>query len=217
MTDAPAIAFDCARLRTVAVQQANPAWFAPSLPAALVRSARGSALGARQLAAMLAEEIAPKLFAEPTWRLAVNADWLFWPASALDQIALDLAALALSAPIRATVKRDAVLRLKRVLGEPRYALALSGAKGKTDPSGFAKALGADDSLARYLHAQGYAELIGYAATLHPACAERLRLSLPPGDVPSLPRRLDPAHVTAHFERLRAINEAPAARGAAAHG
>lgn len=218
MTETPAsVAFDCAGLRAVAVQQANPAWFS-SLPAVLVRNARGSALGARLLASALAEEIAPNLFAEPVWKMPVNADWLFWPAPALNEVALDLAALALSASIRATVKRDGVLRLKRVLGEPRYALALNAPAASIDASGFAKALAADESLARYLSAQGYAELIGYAATLHPACAERIRLSLAPGAAPSLPRRLDPARITAHFEQLRAINQAPkAAREQVAHG
>jgi len=101
-TPASAVTFDCATLRAVAVQQANPAWFV-SLPAPLVQRARASALGSRMLAWVLAEGIAPALFAEPAWKMPANADWLFWPKSALDEVALDFAALALSAPIRATV------------------------------------------------------------------------------------------------------------------
>jgi len=205
-TPASAVTFDCVTLRAVAVQQANPAWFV-SLPAPLVQRARASALGSRMLAWVLAEGIAPALFAEPAWKMPANADWLFWPKSALDEVALDFAALALSASIRATVKRDAVLRLKRVLSEPRYALALNEPTASLDARGFSTALAADESLAQYLSTQGYAELIGYAATLHPACAERIRLSLPPGEIPVRSRRLDSARVTAHFEQLRAANEA----------
>lgn len=201
MNDAAAAA-TCAGLRAIALQQLDPAWIS-ELPAPLVVQMRGSALGSRLLARTLAEGPAPALFAEPVWAMAPDVEWLFRSAAELDDVALDLAALALSALIRATVRRDTVLRLKRVLGEVRYALALNETSEHLDSIGFAKALAADVTLRRHFLAQGHAELIHYAGTIHPACAERIRLSLPPAQLPLAAVRLDSARVAAHLDRLRA--------------
>ena len=199
----------CARLRAVALQQFDPAWVS-ELPAPLVVQMRGSALGSRLFARTLAEGPAPALFAEPVWTMVANTDWLFRSSAELDDVALDLAALALSALIRATVRRDSVLRLKRVLGEARYALTLNETSENLDSLGFAKALAADSGLRRHFLAQGYAELIGYAGTIHPACAERIRLSLPPAQLPLAAVRLDSARVAAQLDRLRAAEDSAAA-------
>jgi hypothetical protein len=215
MTEAAApAAFDCARLRAVALQQADPAWF-EGLPTNLVIRLRTSALGSRLLARALAEGPASALFAEPVWPMPEQADWLFWPCAALDELAFDLAALALSAPIRATVKRDAVLRLRRVLGETRYAAALNEPSGGVGPAGFQTALAADKTLQRYLAAQGQAELVAYAGVLHPACADRMRLSSPPAEA-SAQQRLDPRRVAEHLQQLRAVDDASAS-GQVANG
>ncbi|MBN8887453.1 MAG: hypothetical protein J0I77_17145 [Rudaea sp.] len=210
MTEASAaVAFDCARLRSLALQEAHAEWL-PELSAALIAQMRASPLGLRMLARALAEGPAVELFAVPLWHMPAHAEWLFWPRPALDEAALDLAALALSGSIRGTVRRDAVLRLKRVLGEVRYALALSEPPGDTYPAGFADALVADKPLERYFFAHGYAELIGHAGALHAACAERIRVSLPPKKVPSLPHRLDFARAAAHLDGLlAAADQAPA--------
>ena len=211
---AASAAFDCARLRDVALQQADPAWF-EGLPANLVLRMRGSALGLRLLARALAERPAAVLFAEPVWPMPAQANWLFWPRAALDELALDLAALALSASIRATVRRDAVLRLRRVLGETRYTAALNEPSGGVGPAGFQTALAADKTLQRYLAAQGQAELVAYAGVLHPACVDRIRLTYPPTQAP-VQRQLDPMRVAAHLQHLDSAGD-PSAPGQVANG
>ena len=208
MSEATASAEICARLRAVAVQQANPGWLAP-LPAPLLAQMRASALGTRLIARTLAEGPAPALFGEPYWRMPPDADWLLRPPAALDELALDLAALALSALIRATVKRETVLRLKRVLGDARYALALNETSENLDSLGFAKALAADPALRRHLLAQGHAELVAFAATIHPACAERIRLTLAPTELPAVQPRLACARVRMHLDPLRVAAETAA--------
>jgi hypothetical protein len=212
-TAAP-VAFDCARLRAIALEQADPAWF-EEFPANLVLRMRGSVLGSRLLARALAERPAAVLFAEPVWPMPAQAGWLLWPRAALDELALDLAALALSASIRATVRRDAVLRLRRVLGETRYTAALNEPSGGVGPAGFQTALAADKTLHRYLAVQGHAELVAYAGTLHPACADRVRLSFPPTQAP-VQRQLDPLRVAAHLQQLDSVGD-PSAPGQVANG
>lgn len=193
----------CAKLRTVAVQQADPNRFA-DLPVSLLGPMRASAIGLRMLARALAQGPAPVLFGEPVWDVPDNAEWLYWPKAALDALAFDLAALALGGPIRATVKREAVLRLRRVLGNARYLLALNETRQRADADGFADALRIDDALERYLRVRGYAELIGYAGSLHPACAERIRIVLPPAECSAVDPCLSATRVAEHLERIRAI-------------
>lgn len=201
-----AMVVHCARLCRLAAQEAHPARFG-SLPDALVKQMRGSVLGRRMLLRMLAEGDAPELLSEPVWDIPESAAWLYWPRAALAELAWDLAAIALATPIRAVVRRDAVLRLRRVLTPARYRLAL-GEPIRVDAHGeFAAAIASDEALGQVFVARGYAELIAFARTIHPACAARIRVTLPPGEVPNEMPELSAQRVAEHLEWLRRAAEA----------
>jgi hypothetical protein len=74
--------------------------------------------------------------------------------------------------------------------------------GEGDDSSLRDALARDGDLLRLLRGRGYAELHAFAEGIHPACAERLRLSLRPGVVPQqwLPR-LQHARIERHLASM----------------
>lgn len=112
-------------LQTV-LAEVEPGWYAGGdgdIPdPALVRRARASALGERILARWLMQVHAAALLApQPQREIAASA--VRWPRAKLAPLLRDLGVLAMAPAIRAEVGRDAVRRLKQLLGNS-YLLAL---------------------------------------------------------------------------------------------
>ena len=167
----------------------HPSWF-PDLPADLIVHARKSPLGRRWLANRLAR-VSPLLFGIPHETESIparnlrNTEWLRTCLHDVVECALDLGSLTLAVTVRTMVTRSEVIRLRAVLGAERYERLLfaapstasvgtparfrAGAHGTTDYRG--------DDLAERLLRSGAHELAAYAATLHPALCESVRLSL----------------------------------------
>jgi hypothetical protein len=176
-----------AGVQRVALDGAHPAWFRP-LDDALLARARASRTGRRLLArGLLAEGAAPQLFGNLSASLPValaDQRWLFWSTPVLEELALDLGALAFGPAIRRRVERVDVLRLRRVLGARRYADALKPAAGRGEASDAMRdvlgaALADDDLLAAMLRRRGWMEWIAFAGARHPVLVERLRLCAAP--------------------------------------
>jgi hypothetical protein len=207
-------------LRGVALDGTDAGWF-PSLAPIVVDRARRSKLGRRLLARRLATSGAPILFGTlprtTPQPIAVSA-WTTWPAERIRDIALDLGALALAPALRSVVGRDDVLRIRGVLGEERYALALASAAlappGDERPHTLlARSLGSDEAFDAAVRQRGFGELIAFAHAVHPACAERVLLCEAPGRIAEarVPW-LDGARVATHLAALPAANDGGADDG-----
>ncbi len=174
-------------LQRETTERVHPSWF-PDFPAELVVHARKSSLGRRWLANRLAQA-SPLLFGilpyeTEAWpaRNLRNAEWLRVCLREVLECALDLGSLTLAVTVRTMVTRSEVVRLRAVLGVERYERLLSMPGSRSGSPG---ALGAgadtgidcqrDDLLERLLQ-RGARELAAYAATLHPALGESVRLS-----------------------------------------
>jgi hypothetical protein len=200
-----------AGVQRVALDGAHPAWFRP-LDAVLLERARASRAGRRLLARGLAGGAAPQLFGSLAASLPValaGQRWLLWPTPVLEELALDLGALAFAPAIRRRVERADVLRLRRVLGARRYADALKPVAGR-DEAGDAMrdvlgaALAADDLLEAMLRRRGWIEWIAFASARHPVLVERLRLCAAPRtgaeriESGGVARLLDDAAIATHL-------------------
>ena len=169
-------------LQAAALEHAHPSWFGGIEPALLER-AQQSPWGRRLLARELSSHAAPVLFGSIPAAVPhslSSEDWLQLPRSELDALLLDLAASAFSAPIRGCINRSDVLRLRRVLGEARYAHTLShtassGADADAINGVLARAMASDEGLHETLRARGGLELMKAALAAHPAAVERLRM------------------------------------------
>jgi hypothetical protein len=182
------------------VERVHPSWL-PSLAAELVVAARCCPAGRRILAGQL-YEFAPVLFglplecrpaagperSAPARRLGETA-WLRTALQEPVERALDLGSLALAPRLRTVVTRSAVAQLRTLLGAKRYERILNGhyerlsghsggGSGAASPEwtgGLPLEAGAGD-LGERLTRRGAAELEAYAASVHPAFAESVRLS-----------------------------------------
>ncbi len=176
-------------LQTV-LAEVEPGWYAgtdgDSPDPALVRRARASALGERILARWLMQGHAAALLApQPQREIAAAA--VRWPRARLAPLLRDLGVLAMAPAIRAEVGRDAVRRLKQLLGNS-YLLALDRTvwDGRVAAetlmylgAELATALKSDaaDGAAVYalLERHGRAELRAWAAEQDPALGEWITL------------------------------------------
>lgn len=169
-------------LQAAALDHAHPSWFGGIEPA-LVERAQQSSWGRRLLARELSNHAAPVLFGSipaAVPHALSNEDWLRLPGCELDALLLDLAASAFSVAIRACINRSDVLRLRRVLGEARYALTLphtaaTSVDADDIEATLARAMGSDEGLYEALRARGGLELMKAALAAHPAAVERLRI------------------------------------------
>lgn len=179
-----------ASLRSRALDETDAAWFGAVAPI-LVDRARQSRLGRRMLARRLAANGAPLLFGtmpRSTPQAIAVSTWAGWPVEKLRAIALDLGAIALAPALRSLVRRETVLRIRRVLGESRYGLALAdggerqAAVAARVRSTVTTALERDEDLDQLVRKRGFGEFLAFARAVHPVCAERLLLCEPPGSV-----------------------------------
>lgn len=189
-----AASFIPARLQNAALDSLHAGWLAGE--AALIAKARGSHLGRRWLAGRLVP-LAPALFAAPAGAdlaAALEAEpWLLEPGAPAESLRLQLGMLALAAPLRGVVSRLEAHRVRRVLGPTLYRELLRAPTAATDaPAGFAAALVSDAALHSFLLRSGEAELGAYAAGLHPAAGERVRLAFAPAE--PAPTLLDAARI-----------------------
>ena len=210
-----------AALRTLALDEADAGWFGTLAPV-VVERARRSRLGRRLLSRRLAAHGAPVLFGtlpRSTPQSIAVSTWAAWPSLRLREIACDLGAIALAPALRAVVRREAVLRVRAVLGEPRYALALASA-GHVDGGSdrehrvLAKSLASDAALATAVRRLGFSEFLAFARAVHPACAERLLIGEAPGSIAETRLAwLDGARVATYLAALPAANEGSVHDGA----
>ena len=171
-------------LQRETVERLHPSWL-PDVDAELIGTARHTALGRRWLANRLCV-IRPLLFTLPCGvgpgsahelpRFARLRTILREPAES----ALDLGSLALAARLRTVVNRPAVTRLRAMLGTQRYERALNASSPTTDAVELPwLSMQTSDEIevlvGQILH-HGAHELAAYAAGLHPALAESVRLS-----------------------------------------
>jgi hypothetical protein len=176
-------------LQRETTERVHSSWF-PGLPSDLVIHARKSTLGRRWLANRLAP-VSPLLFgilpyeteALPGRNLR-NAEWLRTCLRDVSECALDVGSLTLAVTVRTMVTRSEVMRLRAVLGVERYERLLSVPTSTppfepSGPQGVGARAEADcrgDDLPERLLQRGAHELAAYAATLHPALGESVRLS-----------------------------------------
>lgn len=177
-----------AQLQKIALDDAHPAWFG-EWDHTLINEARQHASGRRLLARALAANAAPVLFGSLPAVIphAVSGSaWMMLPGERLSALALDLGALSFAETIRLCIDRESVMRLRRVLGAQRYAQVLARARLDSPHSSemqsqLERVLGDDASLATAIHQRGLAEWMAFAASVHPAAVERLRLCAAPGE------------------------------------
>lgn len=184
-------------LQTV-LADVEPGWYAggdgDQPDAALVRSARGSALGERILARWLLQGPAAVLLApQPSREIGITA--VRWNQARLQPLLRDLGVLSMAPAIRAEIGRDTVRRLKQLLGSS-YLLALDRTvwdgrvPAETTQQLVAEldaALRADggDGAQVYAHLErrGRGELRAWAREHDPALGEWVTLVRPPEDQP----------------------------------
>ena len=200
-----------AALQCAALDGAHPAWFHP-MDEQIVGRARQSRYGRRLLARCLAGRPAPVLFGSypaSVPQALANQQWMLSPATVLEDLALDLGVAAFAPAIRQRVARTDVLRLRRTLGPRRYADALASRhRDHHGDHGISAALdlamASDEQLVNALRWRGWAEWLDFVQPQHPALAERLRLSAPPGRTTVTRNRwLSPAVIATHLAGARA--------------
>jgi hypothetical protein len=171
-------------LQRETVERLHPSWL-PEIDAELIGTARHTELGRRWLANRLCVT-RPLLFTLPCGvgpgsahelpRFARLRAILREPAES----ALDLGSLALAARLRTVVNRPAVTRLRTMLGTQRYERALKASSSTTDTVelpwlSMQTSEEIEVLVGQVLH-HGAHELAAYAAGLHPALEESVRLS-----------------------------------------
>ncbi|HJT99041.1 MAG TPA: hypothetical protein VJ696_12070, partial [Rhodanobacteraceae bacterium] len=110
-------------------------------------------------------------------------------------------------------------RVRAVLGEERYVLALASAghvatAADREHRVLGKSLASDDVFGAAVRRLGFGELVAFARTVHPACAERVLLGETPGSIPETRLAwLDGARVATHLAALPAANEGAIGDGA----
>ena len=183
-----------APLQRAALNDLHPHWL-PQLEATLIERARGSALGRRELSQRLADA-GIALFA----RVAADADelevlarlpWLLQPLHEQQALLLDLGSSACSAALRAIVARDEVLRLRRVLGEPRYRQLLTQAARPRGTRLPAEAVDSDEALQAHLCVAGASALSKHLPT---PIAERVKLAFGPASIDLIAADLPPDEI-----------------------
>ena len=157
-------------------ERIHPSWL-PEMAPELVSAARGSPAARRWVANRLSR-VSPMLFnlstaSSPTPIPLHQARWLITLLQSPLECALDLGSLALAATVRTVITRAGVSRLRTVLGPTRYARVLSGPTPLTAGSSSG---GAQEDISERLVRCGAHELAAYAAFLHPALGESVRLS-----------------------------------------
>lgn len=175
------------KLQRAALDDVHPAWFA-GWDAALVNEARQHALGRRLMALTLAQEAAPVLFGSLPAVIPhalSGSDWMLLPGDRLAELTLDLGVAAFAEAIRRCIERQPVVRLRRVLGNDRYTRVLASERGDAQhlpemQTELESALVGDETLKAAIYQRGLAEWMAFAAPVHPAAIERLRLSAAPG-------------------------------------
>ncbi|HEY2464503.1 MAG TPA: hypothetical protein VGI32_10620 [Steroidobacteraceae bacterium] len=172
------------KLQGLTLDAIHPSWFADLAPE-LVVEARKNFLCRRWLAIRLST-ISPLLFGAPAplrhaeAQPLQSAAWLEEALADTMDCAFDLGLLVLPGLVRTVVARADVMRLRSALGAARYERIL---KGQPDSLFRAHATGADiepaidggAAVVERLTRRGAAELMGYAASVHPAWGESVRL------------------------------------------
>ena len=171
-------------LQRATLERLDPSWL-PGLAGELVIEARRTATGRRWLADRLTS-VSPLLFALPRGPDATavpKLDNLGWLAAVLrepHERALDLGSLLLAARLRTVVSRSTVTHLRAMLGVERYERALRASLANvTAPAVPRTSMQTSDQanvLIRQVLRHGAHELAAYAAHLHPAFAQSVRLS-----------------------------------------
>jgi hypothetical protein len=171
-------------LQRATVERVHPSWL-PNFAAELVAAARRTPTGRRWLANQLST-IMPLLFALPGGVGPASArelhDLGHCRAALLDPLerALDLGSLLLAARLRTVVSRSAVTRLRTMLGTERYDRALTTSPHITTAPVVTRVSMQTSDEAEVLVAQmlhhGAHELAAYAARLHPALAQSVKLT-----------------------------------------
>jgi len=171
-------------LQRETLERLHPSWL-PSIEAELLVVARQSGSGRRWLANRLCTS-RPLLFALPRGVGPTSAHELTqhqtFRAVLQEPVerALDLGSLAIAARLRTVVSRSAITRLRTLLGLERYERALHIPPARTAPVAVPwLAMQSGDEVevlvGQALH-HGAHELATYAARLHPALGESVRLS-----------------------------------------
>lgn len=177
-----------ARLLGAALDGAHPDYF-EGIPRDLLTRGRGSPVGRRILLRKLLSRGHPLLvglFALKDEVIAGHA-WVLWDARKLHDAAADLGAIALVPGLRACIERSRVLRLRTAIGSRRLSMALTFDSGMPVPEAvnsmarkaLAEVIDDVDAIAALVARSGYRELAGYAARIHPAFGERVRLAFRP--------------------------------------
>lgn len=174
------------------LSEVDPGWYAAGTaepPRELLARARDSALGRRMLAAWLAADAAPALFAPRAGDAGPVATLpQRWERTRLVALLRDAGVLAYAPAIRAEVSRDSVKRLRAALGNS-YLLALDRGvwDGKVEPAQLAvlstalrEALATGDEVALHwlFERQGRAELRHWAMRRDPPLADWIALTHP---------------------------------------
>jgi hypothetical protein len=166
-------------LQAQTMDRTHPSWL-PEIAPELRSAARGSPQGRRWLASRL-NEVSPILFSlpdasSPTPFALHQARWLTTLLQNPLECALDLGSLALAANVRTVITRAGVSKVRTVLGPTRYARVLAGSVEATNAPAAAGAVSLPAELSDRLIRCGAHELAVYAAFLHPALGESVRLS-----------------------------------------
>jgi hypothetical protein len=171
-------------LQRTTVERVHPSWL-PGLAAELVVQARSTPTGRRWLANQLST-LTPLLFALPSGVGPASVHELYdvgWFSAVLQEPlerALDLGSLLLAARLRTVVSRFAVTHLRTMLGVERYERALTASPANAAVPAVPRVSTqtsdeADVLVGQVLH-HGAHELAAYAARLHPALAQSVKLS-----------------------------------------
>ena len=167
-------------LQSATLDRVHPSWFRNIEPQ-LILAARRDALGRRWLANHLAG-LSPALFSLTVWRSEFAAPlgaaaWLAHPLEEPMECALELGGVALAAAVRTVVTRDGVMKLRLALGASRYDRVLQSNVVATDSNDRPVWTGgAVEDITDHVARRGAMELAGYAASIHPAWGESVRLS-----------------------------------------
>lgn len=167
---------------------ADRAWFRP-LPDELVERALASGAGRVQLWRHLLRSGELAGLQRPRRADAPLSGPAALPAPALDELALDLGALACAGAIRTLVDRASVLALRAALGDGRYESALkhrAHAEGRDAEAAHAlkSALADEQALRRIVRDRGACELIVWLRSSDPWSADMLALRFAPGTAPA---------------------------------
>jgi hypothetical protein len=170
------------KLQRLTLDAVHASWIADIAPE-IVREMRSSLLGRRWLAIRLSTA-SPVLFGGPAQIQPAQAGqlqsaaWLAAPLADLTNCALELGSLALAGMVRTVVARADVMRLRGLLGSVRYERILKGPPdplSRTRPGADAGAANSGDDVVERLMRRGAAELMGYAAGVHSAWGESVKL------------------------------------------